>query len=104
MMALLLRRQLPLLIKEPRRRHLAGVPAVLRRRGVDDREVGQLRDLAGIVEVVVLAEREAAVEHDVVGRGEWVREDYDRHVRARVLRPRPSSDLPAGPGSRDRAR
>ena len=63
---------------------------------VEDGPVGQLRHLPGVVEVVVLAEREAAVEHDVLLRVERVRIDQHRHV----MPPRRTSCRPCRAGCR----
>jgi hypothetical protein len=52
---------------------------------VDDRVVGELGKLERIGAVGVLAEIDAAVEHDVAGGVERIREDEDRGVVGGVV-------------------
>ena len=49
-----------------------GVRAVGRRPQIDNRPIGQLRNLPGIVQIIVLAICEAAVEHDIALRIERI--------------------------------
>src|SRR5687767_6384805 len=57
--------EFPLFIEEAGGHDFARVATVRRRGDVDDGVVRQLGDLAGVVEVIVFAEGEAAVEDDV---------------------------------------
>ena len=75
------------------RRPCPGYARVGRRAEVDHGPVGELRHLPGVVQVVVLAEREAAVEDDVAARVERVRVDQDQGVVLGVERPVADLDL-----------
>src|SRR6185369_17491284 len=58
--------QLPLLAEKSRRDDPAWITLVRGRRGVDNGVVGDLRNLPGVVEVIVFAEGEAAVQYHVL--------------------------------------
>src|SRR5262249_55189951 len=77
---MLVRWQFPLFIEEARRRHLARQSRRRRRAHVDHREIRKLRHLSRIIEIVILAESEAAVEHHVTLRIERVGIDQERHM------------------------
>ena len=77
--------QLPLLIKEVRIDNFAGPDGVGRRRQVDDGPVGEHGDLASVVEVRVVSEGEAAVEHDVAVQIQRVGMNQNRSVVLRVV-------------------
>ena len=68
-------------LKKPALTMPPGVRDVRRHAHVHDGPVGQLRHLAGVVQVVVFAEREAAVEDDVMLAGSA---DWDRSAPARA--------------------
>src|SRR5437764_15308271 len=74
---------LPLLPEKSRRNDLSRIALVRRRRGIDDCIVGNLRNLPCVVEVVVFAEREAAVQHHVLLRVERIRINQNRRVSGR---------------------
>src|SRR5262249_43880226 len=75
--------QLPLLPEKSSRDNLARVALVGRGSGIHDGVVRDLRDLARVVKIVVLAEREAAVQHDVFLRIQRIGINQDGGVRRR---------------------
>src|SRR5262245_25535676 len=81
--------ELPSLIEEAGGHNLAGGARGHRAIDVDHGEVRQLWHLAGVVQVVVLAEREAAVDDDVLLRIERIRVDQDGHMMRGVEALRP---------------
>src|SRR5262249_8563374 len=78
--AALLAAQRPIFIEEPGGDDLSRIAVVGRRGGVDDRVIGNLGDLPRVVQVIVLAEGEAAVEHDVLFRIQRIRINENRRV------------------------
>ena len=79
---------------------LARLPRVGRGGDVDDRPVGELGHLPGVVQIVIFAERESAVEDDVFRRVERVRVDQDRRVGLGRERLRAGDDLVPFPADR----
>ena len=65
------------------------LPRRARRRrcvNIDNCPIGQLRDLPCVVEIVVLAKRETAVEHDVPLRVQRIGVDQHRYMMLRIVR------------------
>src|SRR5258708_27780602 len=75
--------QLPLLAEKSCRDDLARVALVGRSSRIHDGVVGNLRDLARVVEIVVLAEREATVQHYVFLRVQRIGINQNGRVRRR---------------------
>ena len=71
--------ELPVFVEEAGGGYFAGVTGVGGSGDVDNGVVGEFGDLAGVVEVVVFAEGEAAIEDDVAARvfGVWIDERRD---------------------------
>src|SRR5687768_490331 len=72
---------LPLLSEESRIHDLSRPALVRRRGGIDDRVIGQLRNLPRVVQVIVFAERESAVQNYIPFGIERIRIDQHRHMR-----------------------
>ena len=70
--------QFPLFAEEIGANDLARVATARGRPQVDNRPVGQLGNLPGIIQIVVLTKREAAVENDVALRIQRVRINHDQ--------------------------
>src|SRR5690606_10193222 len=92
--------QLPLLVEEVGVDDLAGPAGVGFDPQIDDRPVGQLGGLPGVVEIIVLAVGEAAVEDDVLPGVERVWVDQDRRVMFGVEPPVADDDLVLTPANR----